>query len=73
MNKETKPDTVNLPDVRSLNIELPDLSPPTPEEIERRRKIFQETMEARKKVKPPTPGNTLSDYIRLIREEDDPS
>ena len=73
MNKETKPDTVNLPDVRSLNIELPDLSPPTPEEIERRRKIFQETMEARKKVKPPAPGNTLSDYIRLIREEDDPS
>lgn len=57
---ETKPRRVRVPRVPA----------PTPEEIERRRRIFAETMELRKQAKPPAPGHTVDDYIRQMREED---
>jgi hypothetical protein len=50
-------------------IKLPDLSPPTPEEIERRRELFKETMALREEIGPI--GVRVEDLIHELRGGDD--
>jgi hypothetical protein len=50
-------------------ITLPDLSPPTPEEIERRRALFERTIERRDKVGPI--GIPTEDLIHELRGGDE--
>ncbi|HEX2172077.1 MAG TPA: hypothetical protein VHL09_06490 [Dehalococcoidia bacterium] len=71
MEREIQFEAIELPNVRSLDIELPDLSPPTQEEIVRRRAIFEATMALRVNGEPPTPGNSIDDYLRQMRAEED--
>ena len=50
-------------------IKLPDLSPPTPEEVEWRRELFKETMALREEIGPI--GVRVEDLIHELRGGDD--
>ena len=50
-------------------IELPEFVPPTPEELERRQKLFGEIMRLRQEMKPL--GISVSELIREHREGED--
>ncbi|MDP9362970.1 MAG: hypothetical protein M3Q10_01850 [Chloroflexota bacterium] len=55
--------------VPRIKLTLPDLSPPSPEEIERRRKLFNETMALREEIGPV--GVRVEDLIHELRGGDD--
>lgn len=51
-----------------LHIELPDLSPPTPEELARRHEVVQRTLRHLESLKPL--GISIDELLRQVREED---
>ncbi|HVC33460.1 MAG TPA: hypothetical protein VNL16_08115 [Chloroflexota bacterium] len=51
-------------------IQIPPFEPPSPEEIQRRRKLFDEVMRLRESM--PPLGFDAAELIRQLRDGDDP-
>jgi hypothetical protein len=65
-DRDPTSDTTTVPRIK---LTLPDLSPPSPEEIERRRVLFERMIERRNRMQPL--GVSVEDLIHELRGGDE--